>query len=210
MAQRPWIFMSNTFEVNTRGSNVKMLSLSTDTHAKLSVGVADPDILMLHGLYDPIFTAYRQVCIDYDVVAGNRKGGTLAFEQVLDMIPTELRKWEGAIRAIHFEDTPEEMAIFPNKRTPFLQGTYEQRIGAIGTLAQKLNGMAGLASTHAQVQSFYNMALGTRLAQQQGEGSLAAMSDLREQQRILLAEMLYGVLGYLMFKHRGAREHIDN
>src|SRR5690606_9019688 len=101
-------------------------------------------------------------------------------------------------------------AIFPNKRTPFLQGTYEQRIGAIGTLAQKLNGMAGLAATHAQVQSFYNLALSTRLAQQQDEGSLAAMSDLREQQRIILADTLYGVLGYLMFKHREAREHIDN
>lgn len=202
--------MSNTFEVQTRGSNVKMLSLSTDTHAKLSAGVADPDIALLHGLLDPIYNAYRQICIDFDVVAGNRKGGTLAFENLLDMIPTELRKWEGAIRAVHFEDTPEEKAIFPNKRTPFLQGTYEERIGAIGALAQKLHGMPALAATHAQVVSFYNMALGTRLAQQQGEGALAEMSDLREQQRIIVADMLYGVLGYLMFKFRESREHIDN
>ncbi len=210
MAERDWIFKSNTFEVQTRKSNVKMLSLSTDTHAKLSAGQADPDILMLFNLFDPIFSAYRQICIDYDVMAGNRKGGTLAFQNILDQIPTELRKWEGAVRAIHFEDSPEERAIFPNKRSPFLKGTYEERIGAIGTLVQKLNGMPALATTHAQVQSFYNMALGTRLAQQQGEGSLAQMSDLRERQRIMVANMLYGVLGYLMFKYREERDRIDN
>jgi hypothetical protein len=210
MAERDWIFKSNTFEVQTRKSNVKMLSLSTDTHAKLSAGQADPEILILFNLFDPIFSAYRQICIDYDVMAGNRKGGTLAFQNILDQIPTELRKWEGPIRAIHFEDSPEERAIFPNKRSPFLKGTYEERIGAIGTLAQKLSGMPALATTHAQVQSFYNMALGTRLAQQQGEGSLAQMSDLRERQRIMVANMLYGVLGYLMFKYRDARDRIDN
>jgi hypothetical protein len=206
---RPWIFQINTFEVNTRGSNRKMLSLVTDTHSKLS-GATDPDIMMLHGLLDPVYNNYRQICIDYDVVAGNREGGTLAFEIVMAQIPQQLRIWESGVRAVHFEDSPIEKSIFPNKRGPFQTGTYEERVGAIGTLAQKLNGMAGLAATHALVLSFYNMALGTRVAQQQDEGALAQMSDLREQQRVIVADMLYGILGYLMFKHRSERDMIDN
>lgn len=210
MAQRPWIFMINTFEVNTRSSNRKMLSLVTDTHAKLSVGNADPDIQALFALLDPIYNNYRQICIDFDVVAGNRQGGTLAFENVMAQIPAQLRIWEAGVRAIHFEDTPEERAIFPNKRGPFQSGTYEERLSAIGSLAQKLSTIPALASTRAQVQSFYNMALGTRVAQQQDEGALASMSDLRENERVLVADTLYGILGSLMFKYRSDRRHIDN
>lgn len=210
MAQRPWIHIINTFEANTRGSNRKMLSLVTDTYAKLSVGVADADILLLRNLLEPHYIAYRQVSMDYDVVAGNREGGTLAFEQVMDSVPMEVRKWESGVRAVYYEDTPEERAIFPNKRNPFLKGTYEERLSAIGALKQKLNTIPALASTHALVQSFYTMAMGTRLAQQQDEGSLAQISDLREQQRVLVADTLYGVLGSLMFKYRSSREHIDN
>jgi hypothetical protein len=210
MAERPWIFMINTFEVNTRSSNRKMLSLVTDTHAKLSTASTDPDILNLYNLLDPIYNNYRQVCIDYDVVAGNRVGGTLAFENVLAQIPDQLRVWEGGVRALYFEDSPTERSIFPNKRGPFQTGNYEERLSAIGSLAQKLSTMPALASTHALVQSFYNMALGTRLAQQQDEGGLAQMSDLREQQRIIVADTLYGILGSLMFKFRSQRENIDN
>jgi len=207
---RPWIFQINTIEVNTRGSHRKMLSLATDTRDKLSGGVSDPDIQLLFNLLDPIYQNYRQIYIDYEVVEGNREGGTLAFENVLDQIPGQLRIWESGIRAVHVEDSPIEKSIFPNKRTPFLQGTYEERVLAIGALAQKLNGMAGLAPTLALVQSFHNMALSTRVAQQQEEGALAQMSDLREQQRLIVADTLYGVLGYLMYKHRSNRDMIDN
>lgn len=202
--------MINTFEVNTRNSHRKMLSLVTDTHGKLSGGIADADIAMLFALLDPIYNNYRQINIDHDVVAGNREGGTLAFENVLDQISVQLRVWESGVRAVHYEDTPEERAIFPNKRGPFQTGTYEERVSAIGVLAQKLSTIPALASTFALVQSFYNMALGTRLAQQQGEGALAQMSDLREQQRIIVADTLYGILGYLMFKYRSNRDMIDN
>jgi hypothetical protein len=209
MLKRPWIFLINTFEVNTRGSNVKMLSIITDTDAKLQNENAVPDILALYNLLHPIYDGYRQICINYDMVEGNYGGGTLAFENLMDTLPTVLRTWEGPIRAVYFEDTPEERAIFPNKRTPFLQGTYEDRLSAIGTLSEKLSSIAVLNSTYLLVSSFYNLALSTRLAQQQGEGALGQVSDLREQQRIVAAQALYGVLGGLMLKFRNDPSQIE-
>lgn len=209
MATRPWIFLSNTFDVQTRGSNVKMLSIVTDTDAKLQNESADPDILELYNLLHPIYDNYRQVCLNYDMVEGNYGGGTQAFENLLDTIPTELRKWEGQIRAVYYEDTPEEKAIFPNKRTPFLTGTYEERLSAIGTLAEKLSSIPALSATHGLVSSFYTLALSTRLAQQQNEGALGQISDLREQQRMLVAEALYGVLGGLMLRFRTSPTDIE-
>lgn len=209
MGTRSWIFVINTFEVNTRGSNVKMLSIVTDTDAKLQNENADPDILELYNLLHPIYDNYRQVCINYDMIEGNYGGGTQAFEDLMDTLPTVLRTWEGPIRAVYFEDTPEEKAIFPNKRTPFLKGTYEDRLSAIGTLAQKLSTIAPLNATYLLVSSFYTLALSTRLAQQQGEGALGQVSDLREQQRIIVAQALYGVLGGLMLKFRTSPTDIE-
>ncbi len=60
MIKQIWRYLINTFEVNTEGSNVKMLSLVTDTHAKLNNEIADPDINVIFTAFDPFYDAYRQ------------------------------------------------------------------------------------------------------------------------------------------------------
>ena len=209
MAEQMWRFLINTFEVQTEGSNVKMLSLATDTHAKLNNETSDPDILLIFNDFDPFYDAYRQICINYDLVAGDYEGETLAFETILDSIPTEIRKWEAGVRFVYVEDSPEERAIFPDKRTPFLQGTYEDRISAVGTLVEKLSSDPALAAVHVMVQTFYNTALSARLAQQGEEGNLGQLSDLRENQRLITADEMYGVLGRLMHKFRNDRDQVE-
>ena len=139
MLKQIWRYLINTFDVNTEGSNVKMLSLATDTHAKLHHEIADPDINAIFTSFDPFYNAYRQICINYDLAAGNYKGETRTFGEILDDLPEEIRKWEAGVRVVYVEDSPQEIAIFPNKRTPFLQGTYEDRISAVGTLMEKLS-----------------------------------------------------------------------
>lgn len=207
--KKTWIFLSNTFAVQTRGTHVKMLTLATDTDAKLSNEVADPDINTIYLQFHPVYEGYRMVCINFDMAEGNYEGQTLAFEDILDSIPDHIRVWESQIRYVYVEDTPEERAIFPNKRTPFLSGTYEDRLSAIGTLAETLSTIVPLSATHTLVASFYNMALSTRLAQQQKEGNVGLLSDLREQQRLLVATEMYGVLGSLMFKFRASPTDIE-
>ena len=209
MAERPWIFLTNTFEVRTRKSNRKMLSLVTDTHAKLKAELADPEILQMFNLLDPAYDSYRQICINYDVAKGDYRGDTLAFKNLINGMSVEVRKWESAVRAVYVEDSAEEAAIFPHKRNPFLKSTYESRLSAIGTLAEQLAGIPALSAAHVMVQSFYNQALSTRLAQQEEEGDLAKQSDLRENQRVVVAKALYGVLGLLMCKYRENPEEID-
>jgi len=209
MATRQWIFQSNTFEVSTRGTHVKMLSLCTDTDAKLLAANSDPLILVAYNLLHPVYESYRIICINYDMVKGNYKGDTEAFNVLMDTLPLNLRIWEGAIRAVYVEDSPEEKAIFPNKRSPFLKGTYEDRVSAIGTLNAKLLTLApALSATQVLVESFYNAALSTRLTQQGVEGTVAQQSDLRESQRLLVAQAMYGVLGLLMHRYRATPDNI--
>ena len=209
MAELIWSFLSNTFEVVTKNSNVKMLSLATDTHAKLNNEIADPDIELIFNDFDPFYDAYRQISINYDLAAGNYEGETLGFETIMDSVPTEIRKWEAGVRFVYVEDSPEERAIFPDKRTPFLKGTYEDRISAVGTLVKKLSTDPALAAVHVVVQTFYNMALSARLAQQGEEGNLGQLSDLRENQRLITADEMYGILGRLMHKFRNDRDQVE-
>lgn len=197
-----WRYSINTFEVNTRGSNVSMLSLSTDTYAKLKAEESNPAIAAILAIYEPVFFAYRDLDQQYGVKAGEREGNTLGFEQYLDQMPLKLRQWESLIRAVYIEDSPEEKAIFPNKRKPFESGTYESRLDALGSLKLKTAADPTLATATTQITSFYNAALGARLVQQTSEGALGQLSDLRENQRILLADELVGVLGQVMFIHR--------
>lgn len=197
-----WRYVINTFEVNTRGSQVKMLSLSTDTHAKLKAEESDPAIAAILLIYEPVFFAYRDIDQQYGLKAGDYKGNTVGFEEYLDQMPLKLRQWESLIRAVYIEDSPEEKQIFPNKRTPFLDGTYESRLDALGTLKLKTAADPALAAANAQITSFYNAALGARLVQQTSEGALGQLSDLREEQRQILAGELAGVFGQLVFIFR--------
>jgi hypothetical protein len=209
MAKRPWLFLINTFDVNTANSNVKMLSLATDTHSKLQAQVSDNAIAAIMASYNPVYQAYRQICSNYDLVAGNREGSTLNFENLItDNLPVEIRKWEGAVRSVYYEDSPQEKAIFPNKRRPFLQGTYEDRLLAVNTLYDKLNTDSNFSTLAPQVQSFYNLLLSARDSQQQEEGTLGLLSNTREQQRKLMAIELYGALGALMNKYKANPETV--
>lgn len=197
-----WRYLINTFNVNTTGSHVKMLSLATDTHAKLKAEESNPLIAEILSVYEPVFFAYRDIGQQYEFRTGDYRGATLGFENIIDSVPQVIRQWESGVRAVYIEDTPEEKAIFPGKRGPFQTGTYENRLNAIGALATKTSGIPALAGVGAQVTSFYNTALAARLAQQMDEGSVGEISDLRENQRILLSKELMGVLGRLMFIHR--------
>ncbi len=209
MAKRKWIFLSNTFEVNTRGSNVRMLSMATDTHSKLQAKTAEPDIAAVMTTYDPVFQNYKSICANYDAVAGNRKGNTLNVETIFkEALPVELRKWEAAVRAVYVEDSPEEVAIFPNKRKPFQGGTYEDRLLAIETLYINLAADANFAALSTVVQSFHNLLLTARDTQQQKEGSMDTLSTTRENQRKLMAVEMHGALGALIYKYRSDIEMV--
>ena len=197
-----WRYLINTFNVNTVGSHVKMLSLSTDTHAKLKAEESNPLIAEILLIFEAVFFAYRDIGQQYDFRVGDYRGATLGFENIIDSVPQVIRVWESGVRAVYIEDSPEERAIFPGKRGPFQTGTYENRLNAIGSLATKTTGIPALAGVGAQVTSFYNTALAARLAQQTDEGSVGQTIDLRENQRILLSNELMGVLGKLMFMHR--------
>ena len=127
-----WRFSINTFESNTSKSQKAMLTIGSYTYGKLKAEETTPAIAAIILLYEPVYFAYRDISEQYGVKSGEKEGSTLGWKQYLDQMPLKLRQWEGMIRAIYTEDSPEEKAIFPDKRKPFESGTYAKRLEALG------------------------------------------------------------------------------
>ncbi len=201
--RRNWIFLSNTFEVQTRNSHITVLSLNEDTYAKLTAtGMTDPVIQSIATAYQPFYEAYRDLYALKKSVIGVYGGHTLHFDNVLKELTNHVRVWEGKVRVEFVEDSPEERTIFPNKRTPFLKGPFEKRISAVKSLSNTLAGYPVLSATKTLVDTYYNRLEGSRLAQQQKEGNSDTMSSLLESQRIITCKELYSVLGLLMSHYK--------
>ncbi|HNI43156.1 MAG: carboxypeptidase regulatory-like domain-containing protein [Chitinophagales bacterium] len=209
--ERSWIFQINTFYVNTGRSMKLALTLFEDTYAKLSAEADnDTDIAVILSNFKPAYISFRELYAQKQAFLGIYEGETLNFETVMAEIPQHLRRWEGLVRAIFVEDTPQERAIFPNKRTPFLSGTYEQRVSAVESLVVTLSRYSALSNVHHLVETYYNQLMGARMAQQKQEGQSEKLSSLLYKQHQITCQELYGVLGALMNKYRYEPERISD
>lgn len=209
--ERLWIFLINTFLVNTRRSFKLALTLFEDCHAKLFADSAnDPEIDLIYNNFKPFYMAYREMYAQKQSNLGIYEGETLNFETVIAEMPSQVRHWEGGVRAVYVEDSPEERAIFPNKRSPFLQGTYEQRVSAVETLFMTLQKYPALAVVGNMVETYYNRLETARLSQQKQEGQSAKMASLLEKQHLITCQEMYGVLGRLMYKFRYEPQRITD
>jgi len=110
----------------------------------------------------------------------------------------KLRDWEGKIRAVFPEDTPIEIEIFPRKRTPFYQGTYEQRLSTLRTLRNKLAELLPsypqLQVVHDEVAAYTALCEAARSTQQGKEGNLAVLRTQREAQRVTTMDAYFGIV----------------
>lgn len=201
--KRTWLFVTNTFESNTKGTQTKALRLFRDFHSKLHAQVAtDPDIAAIFADFDGVYQQYEAMYAQKDAISGTYKGRTLNFEQTLSQLPALLRKWEGQVHFYFPEDSPEETELFPQRRTPFLSGSYDDRISAINSFLINLGNYSQLAGLQASVQSYYNTLVAARDVQQQKEGLNDQLSSLLEQQRVIVAQEMLGAYGKLLHKFR--------
>ncbi len=203
---REWIFGINTFEVQTRSSFKKMLSLTLDHYGKLARAAdLSPNFVPLRDDYKPLHDAFQNIYSSWKGAEGSHEGSTLDIEGLLAQLNTEIKKWEGTVRYVFPEDTPNERSIFPNKRVPFQSGTYEQRISAVKTLTEKLATFTAqplLLTLSTAVLSFYNTIEAVRLSQTGDEISISQQSSFLENQRITCAIGMYGNLGRIMYLFR--------
>ncbi len=202
MITRNWFYTINTFEVQTRRNYKKMLTLTLDHYGKLVYAAEqDPVFIPLRDRYQPVHIAYQNSYAAWKAAEGIHEGSTGTVEGMLKQLNSEVRSWEGTVRYVFPEDSPNERTIFPNKRAPFQTGTYEQRISAILTLSEVLATFTTqplLVTLSATVLTFYNTIEAVRLLQTGGEIGITSKSAEVEADRIACAMGMYGNLGLLM------------
>ena len=209
---RPYRFFINPFLSITRTSNRIALTVGVDHHAKLVGGQADPDIAELLLSFKPVLDAFISVNSNLNGVLGGYKARTQNVEELFETVNSEkLAYWEGQIFYFYPKGTVKATELFPKKRRPFQQGTYEQRIQAIKTLGNVCAATPNLAAVGANILAFHTQIESARVAQQSdGEAAVAAQRSLRETARLLLCEELFGNMAALMHKFRKNPEAVGD
>lgn len=204
--ERIWIYANNTFDVQTRNSFKKMLTLTLDHYGKLVLATAsNSDFVPLRDDYEPFHLEYQNDYNAWVTAGGVHEGSTLSVEELLEQLNTELRSWEATVRYVFPEDSPQERSIFPNKRAPYQTGTYEQRISAVKGLSIYLATFVAeplLVALSTTVMDFYNTIEAARLAQTGNELGISSRSAALERARINCATAMYGNLGQIMYIYR--------
>jgi hypothetical protein len=209
VSRKRFNFLTNPFEVQTRKSYRKMLSVATKTHNILKGLQPDPFFAALFAEIEPAMLDYANLYGKFFGAFGSRKGNTLGLRLMMkELNHKKLPQWEGQVRALFPEGTAEETAIFLNKRKHFQSGPYATRINTVGVLAKALLQYPALAATQADVQLWYEQALALRNKQVGSKGLYGMGSSELEQQRIALADTLYGIMGRLMHHHKSNRDMV--
>ena len=199
---REWIFCVNTFDANTRYNFKKMLTLTLDHYGKLVYAAnVEPLFIPIRDSYQPLHITYQNSYAAWKAAEGIHEGSTGTVEGMLTQLNSEVRSWEGTVRYVFPEDSPNERASFPNKRAPFQKGTYEQRISAILTLSEVLATFTTqplLVTLSTTVLTFYNTIEAVRILQTGGEIGITSKSAGVEADRKACATAMYGNLGLIM------------
>lgn len=189
--------LSNSFASQTSDSHVKAVRLSTDSVDKLRVRT-EPELVSIYTDYLPFHTSYINLHVAVTIADGTYKGKTLGFMDVLNTLPDKLRYWEPVIYSLFPEGSPTATEIFPQRRSPFYESSYENRLLAVKALRDKLleytPANAALVPVQADVAAFFSLADTTRQTQQGNEGNLSTLRLQREEQRQLTMAAFWGIV----------------
>jgi hypothetical protein len=200
--KRPWIFLINPMLVVTENSYRMAVRISTWHDSALFAASADPYFLALYNTYHPLHLALVNKYDAWRTQIGLQQGDTLNLTQLLSLLSsTKIQEWDIAIQNVYPQDTPEYMSLLPNHRTPFQQGTQNDRIQAVQSLSNAIGSDAALATVMADVDAFYTLA-NTALTAQKGSISVTkTLSDAVETARVPMCVQQYANLGALITKY---------
>lgn len=202
--KRIWIYLINTFDVNTKGSYLKMLRLANDHDARLEAASKDdPAILAIYTVFHAALLVFQALMVQWVSSKGVGKSNTQSWTELLDEMSSKwINIWEGQVFSVYPRGTAEATAIFPNNKAPFQNAPYDLRMIAVEALHTTLLGYEPLANLAKDVEAKLILLKAARQAQQGQFGKMDLSSGKVEEQRKLLADLMDDNLGDLKKKYR--------
>ena len=198
-----WNYLHNHFDNMTIGRFPLMVKLTYDHTSKLRAQQSDADIQALLLRTEPVHDAFLAAHRAFLNSKASRKGSTFRVSQLLrELSKKKIKQWDIQIQGVHLEGEPQYAILLPNRRSPFQQGAYDERIAQVKALAKRLEVEPALATTKDDVEAFHLQLVAARDTQQQYEGLMAHHSSMTNEARKRLAIMMFGNLGVLIDKYR--------
>lgn len=197
---KSWIYLNNTFETNTRRSNVKMLKLANDHHSRLAAEAAtDPAIQAMYDRFTPTLVDFRNLMSKRITSGGSGKGKTNTMKELFAKLSSDwIKNWETDVLYHYREGSEAAISIFPRNRAPFQGGPYEERILAMSALKDALAPYAPLASVRTDVTEKYDQLVAARDSQKQQMELSGKVKNELEKKRVELSRLMFGDLGQLI------------
>lgn len=204
---KTWIYLSNTFLTVTDGSYRNCKKIGDYTLNALNASVANPPFDTLHASMEPLVSAFNTQYAEWLTQVGSQKGKTTALTLNLKALQGEkIRKWDVQVQVEYDQDSPEYVAILPNRRVPFQTGSQEDRISAVAALSDALDGIAALATLKTDVDDFLTTLQNSFNAQKADKSSTKTESAALDAARKAVCVELYATLGTLMAHFKNTPE----
>jgi hypothetical protein len=211
MITKAYHFLVNSFLVVTFKNYKKLLTLASNHEGKLVANQSDPVVAAILSVFTPVFESYKATDLNLMSALGFYKGETQTVERLFAQLQDDkIKQWEGKIFNFFPQGSVEATQLFPQHRSPFNKGTYENRIQAVASLAKGCGAFSDLAPVAAMITAFHVQIASARALQlSDGEGKVELLRNLRESARIAVCQQLYGNLGLLMNHFRTDPLQVD-
>jgi hypothetical protein len=204
-------YQDNQFDNHTKNSFKGMLVITNDHYPKLVAQQADPDIADLLARTQTPHDNYLKEYSGWKNAKAAHKGSTATAQALIsELSGIKARKWESAVIVEYDKGTEEHTTIFPEGRSPFQNGTIDERVSAVLSLRGVLADYPSLATVLTDVDAFHTQLKTARDTQQTKEQLKAQASTDLETARKAIAIMLYRNMGVLMDKFGDDTEQIAN
>jgi hypothetical protein len=205
-----WIYLTNTFLVVTDDSYRTAKKIGDYTLNALLAHIADPLIAPIHAALKPFVDNYNATYNIWLSKLGTQKSMTNDLTVNLKLLSSiKIKTWDIAVQAHFLEGTTGYIGIFPNHRTPFQNGSQEDRLAACEALSIALTGIVALAPTKTNVDAFIVTLKNSFNIQKGSLSNTAGFSNNADTARVAMCIELYSVLGKLMSIHKANPSDIE-
>jgi hypothetical protein len=202
MPDKPYHFLVNSFSSVTKENYKLADTLGKFTDSALYAARANPDIALIYAFYHPIYTGYDTVYGTWKTQKQVSQGGTDALGQLVEGLPAKVNIWDMAILPFYGSKTNSTYkGIFPHGHTAFYRGTQKDRIDAVESLNEKIDGIAPLAATKTDVDTYYASLMAAYNNRQGQASGNTGNSDNVETQRQIICGALQCVFGFITYKY---------
>ena len=224
MEAKTWKFIENTFDSATVDSRAKMDRIVQDHDPKLKneseAAGAKPELAALYAAWAPKKATWDAAYDLWKNTKANYKGGTAALEGMLDQlnikpgpeVASRIESWDNRIRAVAPRGSALYTTLLPQGRAPFSEGPRDGIINAVKLLGERLSAQTAkpeLVALGTEVTAFFTLLNAARSGQQGGEGGVALDATEIEEARHMIARVLYGNCGMLMYLYQDSPESLS-